>query len=211
MGLSRQEYWSGLSFPSPVDLPNPGIKPGCSALQADSLPLEPQGKPSKLPTPPPSWAHPLCTWGVEFAHSSCAASQHRIFSTKWPPHSPSMECHVLRKGPRWKGEKVGKDLHQRPICHLDIFFILGSGYYPDESYNEVYAEEVPQTPILDYQGNPHCFSGLGKAFSVLMPRPCLMHPHPAWPICIKAAVQGIKGYSFQPWILLLTCCVSQPL
>ena len=43
-----------LSFPSPVDLPKPGIKPGCSALQADSLPLEPPGKPSKLPTPHPS-------------------------------------------------------------------------------------------------------------------------------------------------------------
>ena len=32
MGFSRQEYWSGLSFPSPGDLPNPGIKPGCPAL-----------------------------------------------------------------------------------------------------------------------------------------------------------------------------------
>ena len=45
MGLSRQEYWSGLPFPSPEDLPNPGIKPGSPALQADSLPSEPAGKP----------------------------------------------------------------------------------------------------------------------------------------------------------------------
>jgi len=65
MGLSRQKYWSGLPFPSPVDLPNPGIKPGSSALQANSLLLEPPRKPSKLPTPPPPLAHPLCTWGVE--------------------------------------------------------------------------------------------------------------------------------------------------
>ena len=36
--LSRQEYWSGLPFPSSEDLPNPGIKPGSPALQADSLP-----------------------------------------------------------------------------------------------------------------------------------------------------------------------------
>ena len=36
MGFSRQEYWSGLPFPSPGDLPNPGIKPGSPALQADS-------------------------------------------------------------------------------------------------------------------------------------------------------------------------------
>ena len=45
MGFSRQEYWSGLSFPSPGDLPNPGIEPGSPALQADALPSEPLGKP----------------------------------------------------------------------------------------------------------------------------------------------------------------------
>ena len=45
MGFSGQEYWSGLSFPSPEDLPNPGIKLGSLALQEDSLPSEPQGKP----------------------------------------------------------------------------------------------------------------------------------------------------------------------
>ena len=41
MGLSRQEYWSGLPFPSPVDLPHPGIKPGSPALDADTLTSEP--------------------------------------------------------------------------------------------------------------------------------------------------------------------------
>ena len=40
MGFSRQEYWSGLPFPSPGDLPNPGIEPESSAVQADSLPTE---------------------------------------------------------------------------------------------------------------------------------------------------------------------------
>ena len=40
MGFSRQEYWSGLPFPSPGDLPDPGIEPKSSALQADSLPTE---------------------------------------------------------------------------------------------------------------------------------------------------------------------------
>ena len=44
MGFSRQEYWSGVSFPSPGDLPDPGIKPGALALQADSLPSEAPGK-----------------------------------------------------------------------------------------------------------------------------------------------------------------------
>ena len=43
MGFSRQEYWSGLPFPSPADLPNPGVEPESPALQADSLPSEPPG------------------------------------------------------------------------------------------------------------------------------------------------------------------------
>ena len=45
MGFSRQEYWSGLPFPSPGDLPNPGIELRSPALRADSLLAEPQGKP----------------------------------------------------------------------------------------------------------------------------------------------------------------------
>ena len=45
MGFSRQEYWSELPFPSPGDLPNPGIKPESPALQVDALPSELPGKP----------------------------------------------------------------------------------------------------------------------------------------------------------------------
>ena len=45
MKFSRPEYSSGYRFPSPGDLPNPGIKPRPPALQVDSLPAEPQGKP----------------------------------------------------------------------------------------------------------------------------------------------------------------------
>ena len=45
MGISRQEYWGGLPFPSPGDLPDPGIKPGSPALQAESLLSEPLGTP----------------------------------------------------------------------------------------------------------------------------------------------------------------------
>ena len=44
MGFSRQECWSGLPFPFPGDLPDPGIEPGPPALQADALPSEPPGK-----------------------------------------------------------------------------------------------------------------------------------------------------------------------
>ena len=44
MGFSRLEYWSGLPFPSPGDLPNPGIEPWSPALHADALSSEPPGK-----------------------------------------------------------------------------------------------------------------------------------------------------------------------
>ena len=49
IGFSRQDYWSGLPFPPPGDLPHPGIEhssPVSPMLQADSLPAEPQGKPT---------------------------------------------------------------------------------------------------------------------------------------------------------------------
>ena len=45
MGFSRQDYWSGSPFPSPENLPDPGTEPGSPALQVDSLPSEPPGKP----------------------------------------------------------------------------------------------------------------------------------------------------------------------
>ena len=45
MEFSRPEYWSGEHFPSPGNLPNRGIEPRSPALQVDSLPPEPQGKP----------------------------------------------------------------------------------------------------------------------------------------------------------------------
>ena len=46
MAFSRQEYWSGLPFPAPGDLPDPGIEPRSPVLQADSLPSELPGKPN---------------------------------------------------------------------------------------------------------------------------------------------------------------------
>ena len=48
MGFSRQEYWHGLPFSSPGDLPDPGIEPRSHALQADALTSEPSGKPNQV-------------------------------------------------------------------------------------------------------------------------------------------------------------------
>ena len=47
MGFSKQEHWSGLPFPPPGDLPDPGIEPRSPALEAVSLPFELQGRPRK--------------------------------------------------------------------------------------------------------------------------------------------------------------------
>ena len=58
MGFLRQEYWSGLPFPSPKDLPDPGIKPGPPALQADSLSFE-----LHLPEQNIQWEWAGVVWG----------------------------------------------------------------------------------------------------------------------------------------------------
>ena len=70
MEFSRQEFWSGLPFSSSGDLPNPGIEPRFPALQADSLPSEPPGKPYPKGTSPAagrgrSQGQLLITWGWE--------------------------------------------------------------------------------------------------------------------------------------------------
>ena len=78
-GLPRQEYWSGVSLPSPVDLPNPGIEPESSVWQADSLPAEPQGEPvESLKAAKSHMKHTcisryLCN-GIYIAELKCAVS-----------------------------------------------------------------------------------------------------------------------------------------
>ena len=69
MGFSRQEYWSGLPFPSPRDLPNPGIEPRSPALQADALTSKPQGKPTYMQG---RWGAKL--WCLEGYVSKCIFS-----------------------------------------------------------------------------------------------------------------------------------------
>ena len=67
MEFSRQEYWSGLPFPSPGDLPEPGIKPRSPALQADPLPSEPPWKPPNFLKQPsfPSLPFFLTCWRIK--------------------------------------------------------------------------------------------------------------------------------------------------
>ena len=76
MGFSRQECCSGLPFPPPGDLPNPGIDPRSPALQVDSSPSEPPGKPSRMDT---QHQKPFSPW--KKSHWLCSRKQH------CPPHS----------------------------------------------------------------------------------------------------------------------------
>ena len=74
MEFFRPEYWNGELFPSPGDLPNPGIEPRSPALQADSLPAEPQGKPKNT-----TWAaYPFSSrssWPRNWIGVSCIAGR----------------------------------------------------------------------------------------------------------------------------------------
>ena len=75
MDFTRLEYWSGNPFPSPRDLPDPGIEPRSPTLQVDSLPAEPHGKPNRtgvgilsllqliFPTQEPNWGFLHC-WQI---------------------------------------------------------------------------------------------------------------------------------------------------
>ena len=96
MGFSKRDYWNGLPFPSPRDLPNPGIEPRSPALQADSLPSEPSGKPKPaqtmlLATPwaPASsslqWAG--SSWLVFLSHQRPRSRSEGLL----PPEVPGME------------------------------------------------------------------------------------------------------------------------
>ena len=64
MDLSRQEYWSGLPFPSPGDLPHPGTEPGSPTLQAYSLTSEPPGKSQLVVSAMKYWTYFTGSYGA---------------------------------------------------------------------------------------------------------------------------------------------------
>ena len=111
MGFSRQEYKSGLPYPSPGDLPNPGIEPRSPALQADALPSELPGKPIVSSYSPPS----LLSWLCCSAH--CGKSW-----PEWTTHLPSLVSgnHGGWKTPGWHGvgsERSGYFLQSSLLRH----------------------------------------------------------------------------------------------
>ena len=114
MRFSRQEYWSGSPFPTPGDLPDPGIEPRSPALQADALSSEPPGKPLESPAPqvdslplshPGSLTHPKClqhvtlwitpppwlpsSYALSWGSSQSFSASHFLISAEIP-HNPQL-------------------------------------------------------------------------------------------------------------------------
>ena len=106
MEFSRPEYWSGLPFPSPGDLPNPGIEPRSPTMQADSLPAEPQEKPKNTGMGGLSllqWFFPTQEWNQGLLHCRWILYQ---LSYQGSPDQGSNPCplqwkhRVLTTGPQ---------------------------------------------------------------------------------------------------------------
>ena len=98
MGFSRQEYWSGLPFPSPGDLPNPGIKLRSPALQADASTSEPLGKP----------CYYCCYWVTSVVSDSVRPHRQQPTRLPRPWDSPGKNtgvgCHFLLQRMKVKSE-----------------------------------------------------------------------------------------------------------
>ena len=86
MEFSRQEYWSGLPFPSPADLPDPGIEPGSPASQVEALKEHPRSW--NLPSPGHThWSHPPSHWSYPPGHT------HPVPATPIAPATPTGHTH----------------------------------------------------------------------------------------------------------------------
>ena len=90
MEFSRQEYWSGLPFPSPGDLPNPGIKPRSPALLEGSLPAEPPGQPKNTRVGGLSLLQQI--FPAQESHWGLLHCSQEQFFTSWDTREPPCQC-----------------------------------------------------------------------------------------------------------------------
>ena len=95
MGFSRQECWSGLPFPSPGDLPNPGVEPRSPALQADALPSEPPDQIRSDQLLSRVWLFATPWIAARQASLSITNSRSSLRLTSIESVMPSILCHPL--------------------------------------------------------------------------------------------------------------------
>ena len=89
MGFPRQESWCGLPFPSPGDLPDPGIETGSPTLEADALTFEPPGKPCYIYKTSPNYPEALPHLSID---------SQTDFSRSPPPNCPTPSRPIKSKG-----------------------------------------------------------------------------------------------------------------
>ena len=94
MGFSRQEYWSGLPFPSPGNLPDTGIKPGSPALQIDSLPTE-------------LWGNDILALHIKFTKDICT---YKVSGGIVTPYKTEKETFSSKELPNLCWKKKNKNL-----------------------------------------------------------------------------------------------------
>ena len=109
MGFSRQEYWSGLLFPSAGDLPRPGIEPQSPSFQADALTSEPPGKPP-IPLIPEPWMQEIASQPCNTLLSSqklvpwywllCTVGREALLGKDFGDPKGQKSCDCLSKGTR---------------------------------------------------------------------------------------------------------------
>ena len=157
MEFSRPEYWSGLLIPSLGDLLNPGITRGSPALQADSLPSEPPGKPPLIYIMRQCWA----TAKENFAETTASWTKVSLFKVKISPseHASAPWLMVLfsylwkttqysvknRMGPLWAGSVVTSGLS------VPLGLSLCSPYMHAQLLSHVWLLVIPW--IVAYQGS----------------------------------------------------------
>ena len=132
MEFSRQEYWSGLPFPFPGDLPNPGIKTGSPALQADALPSEPPGKSMRR-------------------HSSLKVKV--LVAQSCPTLRDPMDCSP-------PGSSVHEIFQARILAWVAISFSRGSSQPRDQTWiSHVLGRFFPNAPLLSLTKEIHKLMG----------------------------------------------------
>ena len=110
-GFSRREYWRGLPFLSPGDLPNPGIEPGSPTLQADTLTSEPPGLSFKTP-----WLLPSPTLSlISFSPYSLSHYSSWLWRSSFPIPSPPLRLSPTMVIRVWKTQDLRADsTHHHP-------------------------------------------------------------------------------------------------
>ena len=179
--FSRQESWSGLPFPSPGDLPNPGIKPPFPALQVDDLQSEPLGK---LKTDPregiyymclviqlcvtlcnhgPSFTRLLCPWGLfrpeNWSGYPCPPPGH-LPNTGIKPRPPALQADSLPSEPAGKPKNTG----------MGSLFLL-QGIFPTQGSNPGLPHCRQVLHLLSHKGNPIILEWIAYPFSSGSSRP----------------------------------------